>query len=113
MRRVLLLVCALVLLLGAAGCARYPGGIAASNIPIDPGHYVPLGDVEASDCNVNLLGLLPVSGGNHTADAVKNAMGERPGTDALVNITVDRVFKFFILWSETCTEVRATAVALH
>jgi len=30
-----------------------------------------------------------------------------------VNISVDRVSKFFLLWCQTCTEVRATAVSLR
>ena len=86
---------------------------APSNIPIAPGQYSVLGDVEAQDCKVNLLMLLPVSGGNHTSEAVKKALAVRPNADALVYISIDRVTKLFLLWSQTCTEVRATAVALH
>ena len=102
----------LLLLFGMTGCVRSPGGVAASNIPISPGGYTVLGDVEAQDCKVNLLLILPISGGNHTADAIDKALRKRPGTDALINITVDRVSKFFLLWSQTCTEIRATAVRL-
>jgi hypothetical protein len=87
--------------------------VAASNIPLPPGGYVPLGPVAASDCSVTLLCPLPVSGGNQIADAMKGALSRRPGTDALVNITVDRVSKFFLLWCQTCTEIRATAVSLR
>jgi hypothetical protein len=100
-------------LFGATACTRMPGGIAPSNIPLSPGGYTELGPVEAQDCKVNLLLFIPVSGANNLPDAVKRALGRRPGTDALVNITVDRVTKFFILWTQTCTQVFATAVRLN
>jgi hypothetical protein len=103
---------AIVSLAGATACTRLPGGVAPSNIPIAQGQYTELGPVEAQDCKVNILMFIPVSGANHVKDAVSKALGRRPGTDALVNITVDRVFKFFLLWSQTCTQVFATAVSL-
>lgn len=109
MRRIALAVLVSILLVAASGCARTPGGVTASNIPLEPGGYIPLGHVGASDCKVNLLGLIPVSGGNHIEDAMKRAQ-QKGGGDALVNITVDLVSKYFVLWSQTCTEVRATAV---
>lgn len=105
-------VVAALVCLGLAACVRYPGGIAPSNIPLEPDGYTVIGPVEAQDCKVNLFGLIPVSGGNQVADGVKNALARSPGADALVNVTVDRVTKFFILWNQTCTEVRATAVRL-
>lgn len=113
MSRVLALVSLVVCSSLALSCVRIPGGVAPSNIPVAPGGYVVLGPVAASDCSVSLLCILPVSGGNHVADAMKGALGQRPGTDAVVNISVDRVSKFFLLWCQTCTEVRATAVSLR
>lgn len=95
---------------GLAGCVRYPGGIAPSNIPLAPDGYEVLGPVVAQDCKVNLFGVIPVSGGNQVLDALDRAKQRRPDADALVEITVDRVSKFFVLWTQTCTEVRATAV---
>ena len=88
---------------------RAPGGVAASNIPLEQGGYTPIGRVSGSDCKINLLGIIPVSGGNQISDAMRDAQGN---ADALVNISVDLVSKFWILWSSTCTEVRATAVSL-
>lgn len=99
--------------LASMGCFRSPGGLAPSNIPLSQGGYTVLGDVRASDCKYNLLGLIPVSGGNQTADAVTEALGDRPGTDALVNISVEAVSSYFILWSQACTDVRATAVSTN
>jgi hypothetical protein len=95
----ILIVTIVILLFGASACTRSPGGIAPSNIPIEQGQYTELGYVEAQDCKVNILFFIPVSGGNHIEDAVHKALGRRPGTDALVNISIDRVSKFFILWS--------------
>lgn len=103
---------AATLILATFGCTRSPGGIAPSNIPLSQGGYTVLGHVEAGDCKVNLLGLIPVSGGNHIADAMRKALAKKEGADALVDISVDRAMKYFILWSQVCTEVRATAVSV-
>ena len=110
MRAVSIVVCALLLVLFASGCTRTPGGIAPSNIPLAPGGYTEIGPVEASDCKINLLGLIPISGSNYIEDAKRSALQQESGADALVNISVDFSFKYFILWSQACTEVQATAV---
>ena len=107
------LVVALVLGLLAVGCVRQPGGIAPSNIPLNPGGYTTIGAVESSDCKVNLFMIIPISGSNRVADAMNNALAKRPGANALVNISIDLVSKNFILWSQTCTEIHATAVKVN
>lgn len=96
----------------APGCFRSPGGVAASNIPLEQDGYRVLGPVNASDCKYNLLGFIPISGGNQTQDAIDEALGDRPGADAMVNITVEGVNKFFILWSQKRTDVRGLAVSI-
>jgi len=107
----------ILLLLGIAllsvGCIRSPGGVAPSNIPLDQGGYKVLGNVSAADCKYNLLGLIPISGGNQTSDALDEAQGDIAGADALIDITVESVGKYFILWSQGCTIVRATAVSVN
>lgn len=69
-----------------------------------------IGRVAASDCKVNLFGILPVSGSNTVADAVRNALRKESRADALVELSIDRSSKFSILWSQACTEIHATAV---
>jgi hypothetical protein len=110
MRSVFLVACILCLVLSTAGCARSPGGVAPSNIPLDPNGYTTIGPVSASDCKINLLGILPISGGNHIADAMRSALRRESSADALINISIDHVLKYWILWSSSCTEIRATAV---
>jgi hypothetical protein len=56
--------------------------------------------------------LIPISGSNYIEDAERNAIRKIPGAHALIDISVDRVSKYFILWGQVCTEVHATAVAL-
>ena len=102
----------LALLFLLSGCVRTPGGIAPSNIPLEQGGYTVIGPVSASDCKVNLLGLIPVSGGNSLSGALKKAKRER-NAQALVEVKVDFVSKYFILWSQACTEVRAIAVTIN
>jgi hypothetical protein len=109
----LILILFLWLVLIGTGCTRMPGGVAPSNIPLEQGGYVAIGPVSASDCKVNLFGILPVSGSNRVADAVYSALRKESGADALINISIDLSSKFFILWSQTCTEIHATAVRLN
>jgi hypothetical protein len=99
-----------VAMLGAA-CTHSPGGIAPSTIPLEPGGYsVIKSHVEGSDCQVNLLGLLPLSDGNTTDEAIADALSDAPGATALVNVTSDAYSQYWILWSNTCTEARGSAV---
>lgn len=101
----------LVSLLALAACTHDPGGIAPSTIPLAPGGYTVINPhVEGSDCRVALLGILPLSGGNRTDKAIEDALDDAPGATALVNVTSDAYSQYWILWSNTCTEARGTAV---
>lgn len=112
LRTTTLAICVLAMCFTTIGCFRSPGGVAASNIPLSQDGYRVLGPVKASDCKYNLLGIIPISGGNQTADAIAEALGDRPGADAMVDITVEGVSKYFILWSQQCTDVRGLAVSI-
>ena len=108
MKKLLVLMAGITLL---AGCAHQTGGVAPSNIPLTPGSYKELGEVRGTDCVYALLGILPLSGGNETKKAVKDALVQIPGTSALINLTSDSYHQFFILFSRQCTQVDAIAVA--
>ncbi|GAB1722865.1 MAG: hypothetical protein GDA65_10375 [Nitrospira sp. CR1.1] len=93
-----------------AGCMHHPGGIAPSTKPIAPGGYTELGKVRGQDCVYHLLGLIPVTGGNEMRNAVEDALRTKPLADAMVEVTVDGYFQYFILFSRACTQVYGTAV---
>jgi hypothetical protein len=106
-RKILLLITVFSLL---TACVRTPGGIAASNVPL-PDSYTILGDVTGNDCAYSLLmGLIPISGGNETVDAINDALTEIDGTTALIGITSDSYSQNWLLWQNVCTLVHATAV---
>lgn len=93
-----------------AGCMHLGGGIAPSNVPLEPGTYVELGPVHGDDCLYALLGILPLSGGNETRRAMEEALASKPGATALVNVTSDTFHQFWLILSRHCTEVHAIAV---
>ena len=93
-----------------AGCMHQPGGIAPSTKPLAPGGYTELGKVEGSDCVYYLLGLIPLTNGNELKDAVDDALHKKPLADALIEVTADGYWQYFILFSRVCTQVYGTAV---
>ncbi|GFO74394.1 hypothetical protein BPLS_P1084 [Bathymodiolus platifrons methanotrophic gill symbiont] len=94
-------------------CAHTSGGIATSNIPLEPASYRILGQAKGGDCQYKLLGIIPLTGGNETHSALEDALTDIPNTTALVQITSDTYSQYWILWSNTCTQVHGTAVAAN
>ena len=109
MRFKLFVVVSMVSSLVLAGCAHAPGGIAASTKPLPNGYDV-IKEVEGEDCGYDFLFFLPLTGGNETKDAVKDALSEAPGADALINVTSDGYSINWILINLVCTQVQGTAV---
>ncbi len=95
------------------GCAHTSGGIAASNVPLQPDSYRTLGKAKGTDCQYKLLGIIPISSGNETHTALESALTDIPNTTALVQITSDTYSEYWILWSNHCTQVHATAVTAN
>ena len=93
-----------------AGCMHQPGGIAPSTNPLAPGGYTELGKVRGQDCVYHLLGFIPITGGNETRNAVDDALHTKVLADALVEVTVDGYYQYFILFSRACTQVYGMAV---
>ena len=92
-----------------AGCAHVPGGITDSTTPIDGRKYVRLGRVSRTDSHILLLGILPISGANNTRDAV-NAANRSKGADALIEVTVESYFQYWILFTRLATRVEGEAI---
>ena len=92
-----------------SGCAMMPGGVAASNTPINGRSYTDLGHVDRTDSRVYLLGILPISGANSTQDAINKAIESKNG-DALINITVEAYSQYWILFSRYITRVEGNAI---
>jgi hypothetical protein len=92
------------------GCAHTPGGIAPSTTPINGRSYDELGQVTATDSYILLFGILPIKGSNSTSVAVDSAIRKVRGADALINVTVDTYFQWFIILSRQAIEVRGTAI---
>jgi hypothetical protein len=101
-----------VLALGAAllaGCAMSPGGISASNVPIEGREYINLGRTSNSSSRVYLFSVLPVSSANTIRSAMDGAIRSRRG-DAMVNITVESFSQNWILFSRYVTRVEGDVI---
>ncbi len=92
-----------------AGCAHFPGGISDSTTPINNRKYVKLGRVAKTDSYVLLLGILPVTGSNTIREAVDAAIRSR-GADALIDVTVESYFQWWILFTRHVTRVEGEAI---
>ena len=93
----------------SSGCAMAPGGIAASTTPINGRSYTNIGRVKTTDSFICLLGILPVSSGNNTRDAIDKAV-EKRGGDAMINVTIETYFQHWILFSRRTTRVEGNVI---
>jgi hypothetical protein len=91
------------------GCAHYPAGLAPSTRPLDGKEYDIIGPAKGSDSRVSLLAILPITPYNDTRDAVADAL-KSSGGDALINVTVEHVVRYWILWSNRKTLVYGDAI---
>ena len=92
-----------------SGWARYGAGIAPSTTPIEGRAYDIIGPVKGQDNRVSLLGILPITTSNDIRDAVADAL-KQSGGDALINVTVENISRYWILWSVQKTEVYGDAI---
>ena len=69
------------------GCGHISGGAAPSTEPLTPGSYREIGAVTGEDCVGYILGLIPISDGNETKDAIAEALKKAPGATALVKVS--------------------------
>ncbi|MFP4027447.1 MAG: hypothetical protein ACLFWL_06635 [Candidatus Brocadiia bacterium] len=87
----------------------HPGGVAPSTTPINGRSYRKLGPTSATDSYVLLFGFLPIKGSNATSTAVEAAK-RKQGADALIDVTVDGYFQWWILFTRHAIEVRGTGI---
>lgn len=92
-----------------AGCATIPGGLTPSNTPLEGRSYKVLGFTEGTDSRICLLGIIPVSGGNHIRDALRSAT-RKINADALIEITVEAYHQYWILFSRDVTRVEGIGI---
>ena len=104
-----LVVLSVMVLTLTAGCVNRPGGIAASTTPLNNQEYQVLGNVEGTDTHFALLGILPLTGANTTQEAVEDALTSK-GADALLDVTVDFHWEYWILFSRSVTAVQGNAI---
>lgn len=111
-RRFVLLPLVGLLLSGfVTGCGHISGGAAPSTEPLIPGSYREIGPVSGEDCVGYILGLIPISDGNETKDAIAAALNKAPGATALVKVTADTYSQNYIVYARVCTQVFGIAVA--
>lgn len=73
--------------LSVVGCSTYSGGIAPSNVPLEPGSYTTAGRVSGASWGVNILWFIPVSFAS-TQSALAAAL-DGSGGRALIQVTAD------------------------
>lgn len=100
---------AVLALAATVGCLRTPGGVAPSNTPLGNKTYKVIGEAYGSDTQVSLLGIIPVAGPNSMQAAIEDAK-KKAGADALIDVTVEGVGKYFVLFSTYTTEVHGKAI---
>lgn len=100
--------------LGLAACIHTPRGISASTLPLEQGKYTIIGDANDSDCAWALFGIIPITPGNTTQEAIREAIrGAGDGADGLIQVSVESYYQYWIVVSRDCTEVEGIAVRSH
>lgn len=95
-----------------AGCIHSPGGIAPSTTPLTGQEYRILGDVTGTDTHFALFGFIPLTGSNTTQEAIDDALSSRGG-DAMIDITVESYWQYWILFSRSVTAVYGKAIRIN
>ena len=98
-----------ILALTASGCTMNPGGVAASTTPIEGRAYTNLGRTVETDSRIYLLGFIPITGANHTSDAINRAVRERGG-DAMIRVTVESYSQFWLILTRFVTRVEGEVI---
>jgi hypothetical protein len=94
----------------AAVCScAYPLQMLSETVPVDGKPYKVLGWAEARSCSRRVL-FFPVSWGEGLADVYDEALEEHDGTDALIEVTIDREELELLIYASRCTSMRGRAI---
>ena len=108
-KRITQMLSLIVLILFCVSCMHIPGGVAASNVPIDGRTYQVVGETKGRDSQIRLLGIFPISGANLTRTAMRDAINNK-NADALINVSVDFYMTWWVLWGSSITVVNGSAI---
>ncbi|MCI5065062.1 hypothetical protein MRY87_05010 [bacterium] len=103
------LIATLLLLASLSGCASRPSSMITATSPLPPGVRGTI-PARGSDCQYNFLGLVPITSSASTARALDSAKRDAD-VDVLTDVTVDRNFGYYILFSNTCVRVEGMGVS--
>ena len=89
-------------------CSSQPSSIIPSTSPIPSGVR---GTIPAygSDCQIYLLGILPVTGSPDSQQALQKAK-KSADVDVLTDVTVDHGGGYYLLFGNTCVRVQGMGV---
>ncbi len=104
----LLRLCCPIILLCLAACSARPSSIITSTSPLPPGVRGTI-KTSASDCQYNLLGIIPITSSASTESALDDAKSYI-NVDVLTDVTVDHSFGYYILWSNNCVRISGLGV---
>ena len=92
-----------------AGCRTIPGGVAPSSTPLEGRSYDVLGRTAATDSRICLFGIIPVTGHNSMREAI-DAAAHRVGGDALIDVTIEGYWQYWILFSRDVTRAEGIGI---
>lgn len=102
----------LVLGLFMVSCSVAPLQVAPSTTPITgETSYTILGPAEGSSCRHTLIIPLFSFGSGSLYTAVQNTLSAH-GADALINVTVDRHYTFYLIGARSCTSIHGIAIKI-
>ena len=98
MKKNILMLASLAIVATLAGCVSSPAGVASSTVPItsDDSYTIVRRDVEGTDTGVFFFGL-PLSRAASGYEAIQDAK-EQAGADALVNVTAENRYTYFMIF---------------
>jgi hypothetical protein len=101
----------MITLMAAAGCA----GAYKTVLPTPPDHFQKLGAAKGEACGSILLlftayNFIPVSLNDRVENAYQNALASVPGATALINVTMQENWYWWVIGSAKCVTITGEAI---